>query len=113
MKRIQRGAVRGISLKVQEEERERRMDFVPEVSVLDQERIDVDVDTHKMLQSIDFPDIQGVHVQDSSEKPAPYKRRGRGARGGRGGRGRGGRGRGGRTAKAAPASAPAEAKSNE
>lgn len=65
MKRLQRGTVRGISLKLQEEERERRMDFVPETSAIDKEEIEVDVDTHAMLEELDVK-IPNVVVVDSN-----------------------------------------------
>ena len=53
MKRIQRGPVRGSSLKLQEEERERRLDFIPAVSALAKEQVDVDADTNAMLKAMD------------------------------------------------------------
>ncbi len=62
MKRIQRGPVRGISLKLQEEERERRMDFVPEKSALETDSIEVDRDTMDMLKSMNMGNLQGVSV---------------------------------------------------
>ncbi|CAN6307580.1 unnamed protein product [Urochloa humidicola] len=71
MRRIQRGPVRGISLKLQEEERERRMDFVPEKSALEVEEILVDKETMEMLASLGMADLPGVERQpETSNAPA-------------------------------------------
>ena len=80
MKRIQRGPVRGISLKLQEEERERRMDFVPEVSAVDTDIIDVDPETKAMLRSLDMAQLPGVVLQQASSQN--WKNDGHGGKGG-------------------------------
>ncbi|KMZ56908.1 40S ribosomal protein S17 [Zostera marina] len=89
MKRIQRGPVRGISLKLQEEERERRMDFVPDESAIKSDGIEVDKDTIEMLASLGMPDLPGVIEQADSNQAigAPFGG-GRVVAGGRGGGGR-------------------------
>merc|ERR1712113_48728 len=66
MKRIQRGPVRGISLKLQEEERERRLDYVPDVSAINTEKIEVDRDTMDMLKSLNMGSLLGVALQNAS-----------------------------------------------
>ena len=55
--------MRGISLKLQEEERERRMDFVPEVSAINTESITVDPDTKDLLEALQLPFVSSVQVQ--------------------------------------------------
>jgi small subunit ribosomal protein S17e len=67
MKRIQRGPVRGISFKLQEEERERKDQYVPEVSALDftqnspTGQLEVDGETKDLLKHLGFDSIP-VHV---------------------------------------------------
>ncbi|PIA28139.1 hypothetical protein AQUCO_07200050v1 [Aquilegia coerulea] len=80
MKRIQRGPVRGISLKLQEEERERRMDFVPEESAININEIEVDKETMDMLAALGMSDLPGVsRVVETTVAAAPAFARGGGA----------------------------------
>lgn len=80
MKRIQKGPVRGISFKLQEEERERRDQYVPEVSALDLSNtdgaLDVDKDTAELLKNLGFAKlpINVTHVSAQSQERRFRKR---------------------------------------
>merc|ERR1712005_47068 len=55
MKRIEKGPVRGISLKLQEQERERKMDFIPEKSAIQLSNIDFrNPIVNKMIKELDL-----------------------------------------------------------
>ncbi|CAO3630520.1 unnamed protein product [Cunninghamella blakesleeana] len=77
MRRISRGPVRGISFKLQEEERERRDNYVPEVSALDTSSIEIDPDTKELLQSLNFDNLAGVQVTNPIAANADARRGGR------------------------------------
>lgn len=68
MKRIQRGPVRGISFKLQEEERERKDQYVPEVSALDftqnteSGQLDVDQETKDLLKSMGVSSVSPMFL---------------------------------------------------
>ena len=65
MRRLERGPVRGISFKLQEEEREKRDNWMPKVSQLDQPTIQVDAETKAMLEAIGLDKMEGVTVREN------------------------------------------------
>lgn len=76
MKRIQKGPVRGISFKLQEEERERKDQYVPEVSALDlshtKGQLELDDATAELVKSLGFK--LPVQVVPVSAQRGPARR---------------------------------------
>merc|ERR1711861_88356 len=73
MKRIARGPVKGISLK-QEEEREKRLDYIPDISAVDlmiEDGIEIDPDTKTMLRNMDMQNLPGLNVVSNKDR-RPY-----------------------------------------
>merc|ERR1712193_398897 len=71
MKRINRGPVKGISLKLQEEEREKRLDYIPDISAVDLEiekGIEIDADTKSMLKGMDMGNLPGINVVSNKDR---------------------------------------------
>merc|ERR1712137_1166385 len=78
MKRIEEGPVRGISFKLQEEERERKDNYVPEVSAVSTASIEVPPSTKEMLDKIGFGDMANIKVSDTEPtvaKISNYRRK--------------------------------------
>ncbi|CAG9332146.1 unnamed protein product [Blepharisma stoltei] len=67
MKRIQKGPVRGISLKIQEEEREKKLDYIPERSIVSTREIRVDAATLELLKALDLAELPNIKVEEPKQ----------------------------------------------
>ncbi|KAM0676989.1 hypothetical protein BDAP_002460 [Binucleata daphniae] len=65
MKRIQNGYVKGIYIKKHEEERERKENFIPKKSILDENKVYVDSLTQRMITEYGYI---GNYVVDGVEE---------------------------------------------
>eukprot|EP00769_Ergobibamus_cyprinoides_P001457 gnl/Ergobibamus_cyprinoides/250.p1 GENE.gnl/Ergobibamus_cyprinoides/250~~gnl/Ergobibamus_cyprinoides/250.p1 ORF type:complete len:154 (+),score=80.87 gnl/Ergobibamus_cyprinoides/250:35-463(+) len=74
MARIQEGPVRGISLKLQEEERERRDNYIPDVSGLTTEVYTIDQVTKELITKMGFDEI-ATDVHEVKQQQATIPRR--------------------------------------
>merc|ERR1712216_1009542 len=68
MRRMQHNVIRGISLKLKEDESEKFMDSLPETSNINIDNIEVDKDTMLMLRAIGMGDLDGVSVRQIRKK---------------------------------------------
>merc|ERR1712169_151881 len=67
MKRIAKGPVRGISFALQEEERERKDNYVPDESAVHTAQIEIDADTRAMLKNF------SMHISLASWSRTPTR----------------------------------------
>jgi small subunit ribosomal protein S17e len=75
-------ACSGISIKLQQEERERRDNYVPDKSAIDKDEILIDSETKDMLRAMDFGSLGKVKVSEGNQNnQQQYNRRGRSDRG--------------------------------
>lgn len=75
MGRIQKGPVRGISFKLQEEERERKDNYVPAESALKVAHVEVDLETAALLESMNFAKLPGLKIREERVEAAPQRER--------------------------------------
>ncbi|KAF9368882.1 hypothetical protein CPB97_004173, partial [Podila verticillata] len=57
-----------------EEERERKDNYIPEVSALDISAIEIDTETQNLLKSLNFEELSGVTAVEVKQAPVETRR---------------------------------------